>query len=166
MLWSFVWYMAQNPNAACVDGVMNGFSLHIEPPSYIIRSNLLQDSQAFLKCFVLLCLQLIMLLWFQRSKTDTLCNVIIHVRRHVWRQNTIVFNIWCCSSYEVKQNVYSIRGFATTVTIIFCFTRWKKCYIHFTHFHILYLYIYHITLKLLSSTILVIGTRHYITLLK
>ena len=31
MLWSFVWYMTQNPNAF-VDGVMNGFSLHIEPP--------------------------------------------------------------------------------------------------------------------------------------
>ena len=34
MLWSFVWNIAQNPNAF-VDGVMNGFSLHIEPPSYL-----------------------------------------------------------------------------------------------------------------------------------
>ena len=31
----FRWHMALNPNTF-VDGVMNGFSLHIEPPSYLI----------------------------------------------------------------------------------------------------------------------------------
>ena len=29
----FVWHIAYDPNAF-VDGVLNGFSLHIEPPSY------------------------------------------------------------------------------------------------------------------------------------
>ena len=39
--------MAYNPNSF-VDGVMNGFSLHIEPPSYLVG---LKDEQTLLKLY-------------------------------------------------------------------------------------------------------------------